>query len=507
MASAEPSGELNKFRDEDQKVESSDRRSSLKLRFKLARILFISDALTLSLALLFANLVKFSSKNPNPEINILWFTVGYEALGVAIGSAWLANLQVAGARDYRIIGVGALEYRRIVRASILTFGILSILSLLFKVDMSRGYLLIAFPAGLAGLLVGRKIMRVWLRRERRSGKYVANALLIGGSDSARYVADWLDLHVGAGGVRVTGVWTPDEKKSADQVLEIGDRVIPVLGSDGELSDALEMAHARRVIVTDSEHLGHHGIKELIWELSEEDADLMISPNIFDVSRSRLQLTMLASMPFLHVEDPRYGDASSLGKVLFDRLGALALMVVFAPVLLVAAVSVKLSSSGPIFYKQERVGRDGRKFEMIKFRSMYVDADSRLATLLAESGSAMAPLAKLQDDPRVTPVGAFIRRYSVDELPQLFNVLMGSMSLVGPRPQRQFEVDTYDAKARRRLRVLPGMTGLWQVSGRSDLSWEEALRLDIYYVENWSITGDVLILWKTFRAVFWPEGAY
>jgi lipopolysaccharide/colanic/teichoic acid biosynthesis glycosyltransferase len=176
----------------------------------------------------------------------------------------------------------------------------------------------------------------------------------------------------------------------------------------------------------------------------------------------------------------------------------------SPVLLVVALTVKLTSPGPIFYRQERIGRGGKPFGMIKFRSMIVNADAQLATLLEQQGTSDKPLFKVTDDPRITPVGRFIRKYSIDELPQLFNVFLGEMSLVGPRPQRPAEVALYDDIAHRRLRVKPGMSGLWQVSGRSALSWEDALRLDLYYVENWSLASDIIILFRTFKAVFMPE---
>jgi exopolysaccharide biosynthesis polyprenyl glycosylphosphotransferase len=206
---------------------------------------------------------------------------------------------------------------------------------------------------------------------------------------------------------------------------------------------------------------------------------------------------------MHVETPRYEGPERATKRLFDLLGSAFLLGVLSPLFLVVSVIIKISSPGPIFYRQERVGRDGAPIHMIKFRSMVVNADERLADLLKAQGSSDKPLFKVKDDPRITPIGRFIRKYSIDELPQLVNVLRGEMSLVGPRPQRQPEVDLYDDAAWRRLNVLPGMTGLWQVSGRSNLTWEEAIRFDLYYVENWSLLGDLAIMWRTIRAVVSP----
>jgi exopolysaccharide biosynthesis polyprenyl glycosylphosphotransferase len=216
---------------------------------------------------------------------------------------------------------------------------------------------------------------------------------------------------------------------------------------------------------------------------------------------------VSGLPLIHVETPSYDGPKRFAKRAFDLVFALGLVVLLAPVFLVVAFAIKVTSRGPVFYGQERIGLSGEPFTMLKFRSMVTDADAHLATLLAAQGTGDTPLFKVKDDPRVTRVGRVLRRYSIDELPQLLNVLRGDMSLVGPRPQRDGEVRLYDSKAGRRLVVKPGMSGLWQVSGRSNLSWEDAIRLDLYYVENWSITNDIIILLRTARAVVGADGAY
>ncbi len=195
----------------------------------------------------------------------------------------------------------------------------------------------------------------------------------------------------------------------------------------------------------------------------------------------------------------------LVKGLIDRLGAALLLLVLAPVMFVLAIAVR-SDGGPIFYRQDRVGKAGKPFPMIKFRSMVVNADQYQPELV-ESNQGSGPLFKLHQDPRVTRMGTFLRKYSLDELPQLFNVLSGSMSLVGPRPPLPEEVASYSRDAQRKLLVKPGLTGLWQISGRSDLSWEESVRLDLRYVENWTLALDILIVWKTIGAVVRGTGAY
>jgi len=190
----------------------------------------------------------------------------------------------------------------------------------------------------------------------------------------------------------------------------------------------------------------------------------------------------------------------------DVAMALGALLALSPLLLVLAVIVRLDSPGPILFRQDRVGKDGNAFGMFKFRSMVADAEARL-TALDQLNEGAGVLFKLRDDPRVTRCGRWMRKYSFDELPQLWNVVLGNMSMVGPRPPLDREVNGYERHTHRRLLIKPGITGLWQINGRSDLSWEEAVRLDLYYVENWSIAGDLLILWRTFRAVVKPSGAY
>jgi exopolysaccharide biosynthesis polyprenyl glycosylphosphotransferase len=207
-----------------------------------------------------------------------------------------------------------------------------------------------------------------------------------------------------------------------------------------------------------------------------------------------------------VDIPQYSGAKHVLKRVVDVAMALGALLALSPLLLLLAVIVRLDSPGPMFFRQDRVGKDGHPFGMFKFRSMVVDAEARLAALDQRNEGA-GVLFKLRDDPRVTRCGRWMRKYSLDELPQLWNVVLGNMSMVGPRPPLDREVSGYERHTHRRLLIKPGITGLWQINGRSDLAWEEAVRLDLYYVENWSIAGDLFILWRTFRAVIKPSGAY
>lgn len=212
-------------------------------------------------------------------------------------------------------------------------------------------------------------------------------------------------------------------------------------------------------------------------------------------------------PLLPAKEPELSGARHLAKALLDRSAAALTLLALAPLLFAIAVGIRLTSAGPALFRQQRVGRNGDTFTMIKFRSMFVDAESRLAELADRNARAEGLLFKVRDDPRVTPLGRWLRRLSIDELPQLVNVLLGHMSLVGPRPPLPSEVMGYGHDVRRRLLVKPGLTGLWQVSGRSDLAWDESIRLDLHYVENWSLTLDLMILAKTARAVLGARGAY
>ena len=471
---------------------------------QFAHHLLLTDVAVLLAAAVLGAIIRFGADSDVRTAGPL--SLSYWSYGAALALGWSVALQAYRTRDDRVIGDGVEEYRRLVRATVAFFGVVAIFSLIFKFDSSRGYLAITFPLGLVGLLASRRAWRLWLQRKRASGEMVNRALVIGGTRSAEDIIRQLHRD-SRHGVHVAGVWVPDTDVPRDAWLDFPGISVPVMGTERNLRRALEASGAEMVIVTDSEHLGHEGLKELTWELEGLDIDLLVSPNVVDVSGSRIQLSRVGKLPLLSIEKPTYADAATWPKRLFDRTGAAFLILLASPLLIGAAVAVKLTSRGPIFYRQERIGRDGEPFGMLKFRSMHPDADARLSTVLAAQGESLGPMAKLKSDPRVTPIGGFLRRYSIDELPQLFNVLFGTMSLVGPRPQRQFEVDLYDHAAHRRLRVLPGMTGLWQVSGRSDLAWGDAIRLDTYYVENWSMTGDLAILWRTVRAVLGSSGAY
>jgi exopolysaccharide biosynthesis polyprenyl glycosylphosphotransferase len=282
--------------------------------------------------------------------------------------------------------------------------------------------------------------------------------------------------------------------------------LPVYGTFDEVAAAVRRACVDTVIVLSCPELDGHALRRLGWRLERDDVDLMLASSLVDVAGARTTIRPVDGLPLLHVEHPRLAGGCRVLKEVFDRLLAAFLLVGTAPLLVGLAVTVKWHSPGPVLFRQVRVGKDGREFVMYKFRTMHTGAESRLAEIrhLNEYDGVMF---KMREDPRVTAAGRWLRRFSLDELPQVANVLRGQMSLVGPRPPLPEEVARYAGDVRRRLAVKPGLTGLWQVSGRSDLSWEEAVRLDLRYVENWSFSLDLVILLRTLTAVCRASGAY
>jgi exopolysaccharide biosynthesis polyprenyl glycosylphosphotransferase len=260
-----------------------------------------------------------------------------------------------------------------------------------------------------------------------------------------------------------------------------------------------------VVVTSDNATRHDYLRKLAWSLEGAGVELLIDPGLEEIVGPRLHIRPITGSPLVHVGEPHFAGWRRLAKRISDLGLATLVLAITTPIMLIIAGVVKLQDGGPVIFRQTRVGRGGELFTLLKFRSMVIDAEARKADLLALNEGHGA-LFKLRDDPRVTRFGRFIRALSLDELPQLFNVLRGSMSLVGPRPHLAHELAQMPQEASRRLLVSPGVTGLWQVSGRSDLHEEDGIRLDLRYVDNWSLTHDLQILWKTASAVLARRGA-
>jgi exopolysaccharide biosynthesis polyprenyl glycosylphosphotransferase len=466
----------------------------------------VTDAVVVAWALMGAHVIRFGTMNPGFTADSLVPAAvaaegGYITVSVALWTAWNGALALSASRDRRVIGAGPEEYRRVVSGTFRLFGILAILAFALQLPIARGYLIVALPMGLLGLVASRWQWRQWLHVRRRRGGWAHRAVVVADPDNARELL--AELHRSAGaGFRVVGIVDPTcagAPPPAEPGLEYGNGLdsVPQLVRD---------LGADAVAVAAGAGMPPQALRRLGWALEGLDVDLLVSPALTDVAGPRIHVRPVAGLPLLHVQPPEIPRSGRLLKSAFDRVVAACLLVGLLPVLLLAAAAVRLSGPGPVFYRQTRVGRDGTAFDVWKFRSMTAGADLELPALLARQGRAGTPLFKVDGDPRVTRVGRVLRRHSIDELPQLFNVLAGTMSLVGPRPQVGAEVALYDAAAARRLRSKPGLTGLWQVSGRSNLPWEEAVRLDLYYVENWSFSFDLVLLWRTVAVVLRGAGA-
>jgi exopolysaccharide biosynthesis polyprenyl glycosylphosphotransferase len=280
----------------------------------------------------------------------------------------------------------------------------------------------------------------------------------------------------------------------------------VVGHVSDLLTTVTTLGVDALVIADSHTVDGQALRRLAWQLEGTGVQLLVAPAVTQVAGPRIVIRPLAGLPLLQVDEPELSGGQRLAKQTFDRIASVLLLVLFAPLLLVLGLVVRAGSRGPMLFRQVRVGQNGQEFMMFKFRTMVADAPARLDDLvhLDESDGV---LFKIRTDPRVTRSGHFLRRHSLDELPQLWNVLRGQMSVVGPRPPLPSEVQQYGSDAQRRLLVKPGMSGLWQVSGRSELSWEESIRLDLYYVENWSPALDAQIIWRTVGAVVRGRGAY
>ncbi len=427
--------------------------------------------------------------------------VSYAAVSALLVVAWIAAIAGTRSRDRRVLGHGPAEYHRVFRATWRLFAVVAIAAYALRAEIGRTYLAIAAPLGLALLLAWRYAARQWLHRARAAGRGLTDIVVVGPREKIAQGSDALGDGT-TSGYRLVGACVPHG------AVEEGETIngIPVLGGLDNVVAAAQRVGAGMVVVYGSDAVTAHTVRQLGWDLEGTGIDLALTLALVDVAGPRVTVQPVSGFPWVFVDEPAFTGWRYAVKTTMDLVGATLITLLLSPILAIVAAVIKLTSPGPVFYRQERIGKDGQPFGMLKFRSMVVNADQRLAEVLAAEGREVGMYYKPVNDPRVTPIGRFIRRYSIDELPQLFNVLKGQMSLVGPRPQIAEEVAQYDRAAHRRLRVKPGLTGLWQVSGRSDLDPESAMRLDVQYVENWSTFSDLLILARTAKVVTAGEGA-
>ena len=423
----------------------------------------------------------------------------YLAFTFALPVLWAAAVSLAGGYDSRFIGVGSDEFRRILNAAVSLTAAVAIVSYTLKLEVARGYVALVMPSTAALDLCMRYCLRKHLHKMRSIGQCLRRVVVVGHAPAIAELTETLrrsSYH----GMSIVGACIAGTSRSP----EIAD--IPVFGGLDSVSAAVESFAADTVAVLSCPEMNGARLRELGWALEETSTDLCVASALLDVAGPRTTIRPIAGLPLLHVDQVELGGVKRLMKGALDRFVAGLALFLLVPAFLVIALAIRADDHGPVFFRQKRVGKDGQTFSLWKFRTMVVDAEER-RTKLAAFNEAAGVLFKMRRDPRVTKVGVWLRRWSLDELPQLINVFIGEMSLVGPRPALPQETARYGDDMQRRLKVLPGITGLWQVSGRSDLAWEEAVRLDLRYVENWSVALDLQILWKTCAAVMRGSGAY
>ncbi|MGC3953799.1 MAG: sugar transferase [Propionicimonas sp.] len=457
-------------------------------------VLYSIDAVTVVIAAVIA----LTARNLLPFGDATVLSREFMGVTALIGLAWIAGLAAFGAYSIRHLRAGVTEYKRVITATAAVAGAVGIICYLLDARYPRGAFILWFALGMLGLVVSRFIRRQLMHRLHRKGLLLTPILVAGADHHVDAIAgvlrreNWL-------GYRVIGAVTRERATETATGL-------PVLGTLDQVDTVIADHGIDTVIFTEGAFDTSDDFRRLAWKLEEHDTQLMVVPTLTDIGSHRLDVRPMAGLPLVDVDRPQAINAGRWIKRAFDLAGSAALLVMASPLLALTALAIKLEDGGPVIFRQPRVGLKGEEFYCLKFRSMCVDAEARLAELQAKNEGA-GLLFKMADDPRITKVGKFIRRFSIDELPQLWNAFRGDMSLVGPRPALPREVAQYDSDTMRRLDVRPGLTGLWQVSGRSNLSWEDTVRLDLYYVDNWSMTQDLMILAKTAKAVVGSDGAY
>lgn len=465
-------------------------------RTPVAALVSVLDVVIILVAIVLAAILRFGN---SVDRSVSGFgTLDYVYFSAVLGVFWIGGLHIAQCYQHTLFGLGSEEFRRVARATFGVFGAIAIVALLFRVSIARGYLAIAFPLGLAMLLIERLLVRRWVVRQRLDGALCDRALIIGTPVEVRHAAAGIAQNPAAGyrtvAVSVVGQIDPGFVLSdGTEVENLGD-IDDVRALDGRIDT---------LIVAGQSAISRTSLRRIGWQLEGTGMQLALASQMTDVAGPRIHRRPIEGLPLMSVESPTYSGTKFIAKRVVDIVLSGMALVALSPVFAIVALLIYLEDHGPVLFRQIRVGANGKLFRITKFRSMATDAEARLAEF---EGSGL-PMWKLKDDPRVTRVGKFIRAYSIDELPQLLDVLIGHMSLVGPRPQQPSEVETYEDHVHRRLNVKPGVTGPWQVGGRSDLTWEQTVQKDLYYVENWSLTGDLAIMLKTVRAVAAKDGAY
>jgi exopolysaccharide biosynthesis polyprenyl glycosylphosphotransferase len=430
---------------------------------------------------------------------------------IGLPIAWIAALMLTRAYEPRYLGLGSEEFHRLSRAGIGMLAGIGTFAWVTRTYVDRDFVSISVSLAFVLTVLGRYAARKRLHAQRRRGLHSQRVVAVGHPHSVADLVRQLrqeQYH----GLEVIGACVPSRsvrplpspRGSTDELAELG---VPVLGGFDDVIGVVTGATADTVAVLTCPEMDGPALRHLAWDLEQTPADLVVAPGLMEMAGPRIAVRPACGLPLLYVEEPEFTGPRRIVKRGVDLATSTLALLLLAPVMAGIAIAIRSTTRGPVFFTQTRVGQDGAEFRMLKFRTMCEDAEQRLPLVIDLNERSEGLLFKIRDDPRVTGVGRFLRRYSLDELPQLINIFVGHMSLVGPRPPLPREVASYDPDVRRRLLVKPGLTGLWQISGRSDLSWDESVRLDLRYVENWSPTLDILIVWKTVFAVLRGSGAY
>jgi exopolysaccharide biosynthesis polyprenyl glycosylphosphotransferase len=463
------------------------------------RVLLV-DTIAVVTAVLVASVGRFGLPD-----GIEWTSEATYSLALAV--IWLTALGMQHSRDLTLVGVGADEYRLVLTATFWVFGIIAAVGLIAKLQIARGYLLIALPVGLVSLVIGRHLLRRHLARKRARGAFMNHVVILGTQEAVESLCKSFERSKHAG-YKVIGACVLGFQGASGDVLKTPTGDIPVFGDEDSVEAALRLSGADAVAIAAAERLGHERVRKMLWCLDPLGVDMIVVPGMSDIAGPRLKVRPIDNLPLFHIARPRHDSSSSRnGKRFFDVAFASVALLFGIPLFLAIALGIKLDDGGPVFFRQERRGLHGMPFRIVKFRTMSGKPERNSGQAALADSSERIFFGKATSESRVTRFGRFLRETSLDELPQLFNVLRGSMSVVGPRPLQLGEAECIEHFIERRALVKPGMTGLWQISGRSDVSAEERVRLDHSYVDNWSCAQDIVIVLRTVRSVLKRQGAY
>lgn len=462
-------------------------------------LLFIIDAIIINASFVVAYYIRFELLLGKLPATVPHLSRFYGIL-ILVTFLWLALFKLLGLYDKKDITSAADEASSIFGATIV--GTLLLLALLFLYRgfwFSRGVLLYALIICSLLMILSRYVLSMIQRELYKRGIGVRRTLIVGAGEIGQGLANKI-FNEKEIGYEAVAYLDDDPEKLHKKFIGI-----PVIDSTVNIKNKIRELNIDEVIVATS-RLPQQKVLDIITECETEGVEFKLVPGILEIIASRVSSDEIGGVPLLSIKEIGLKGFNANLKRSFDVAMSLFVILILSPLILLVIAAIKIDSRGPIVFSQKRVGKDGKTFNVYKFRSMVQEAESMFESVVAQKKGDIIRF-KAKDDPRITRVGRIIRKFSLDEIPQLINVLKGDMSLVGPRPPVPVEVEHYSSWHRKRLRVRPGLTGLWQVSGRSELPFEDMVRLDIYYIENWSLWMDFRIILRTIPTVLFGSGAY